>query len=417
MLGCGLIKDVFLDSLQVESTPNEHQMQTIFDSFTRTDSEPRSFDETLYQFLNRVADPAAEAARERINDMFYVFPEGEAKDRLLSELKSPKKDNAFGERLFELWVYHYLLSHGAKVLGIEVEMSNKKKVDYFVELNGQKVYVEVVTRRDNSSQHIEMDRLDMALRPLRTQSVSATIKVHEEGTQRLEPSDYSAIREQLVRSIADHAGAKTWDEMVICHEGVSPKANGKKVKRWVLQFSIQRRTKVPKFFIGTKFGRGREMQFDKRIHASLVEKADKYGELEYPLIVVCNVYGPAFKPLEYIVAAAFGGERYRDINIASFLKNVPKAKEVLEAHSVQGHGVFQSASCTKNLHSIIAFENENGMVESPVWVHLLNPKYEGPEILLAETEPTIYARETELVGIRGTPVLDEAGVGGYFKPR
>lgn len=136
----------------------------IFDDNSRDDMGPPSQDETQFAYLNRSGRAEATRVREKLDAWFAAYPEAH-RDALVGRFRSAI-DDLHRSAFFELFLYHFLLARGYKVLAIEPKLEHTdKSPDFLVENSkGERLYVEAVQASGLSNREVAAQaRLNTAL--------------------------------------------------------------------------------------------------------------------------------------------------------------------------------------------------------------------------------------------------------------
>lgn len=140
---------------------------SIFDDIDRQDAGPHPADEAPFSYLNRSGRTEAERVRRKVDEWFAAYPETH-RNGLVARFRSTI-DAQHQSAFFELFLYHFLLARGCKVIEIEPKLEHTdKSPDFLVENEKQeRFYLEAVQASGLSNQEVAAQaRLNMALRAI-----------------------------------------------------------------------------------------------------------------------------------------------------------------------------------------------------------------------------------------------------------
>jgi hypothetical protein len=111
----------------------------IFDSKERTDDSYKKPNETTYGFLDRTSTDRYGIVRNDVNRMLSLYPEGQSKNKLISNLTRGNFEEAF----FELFLYDFLIAKKFETIP-EPEMEGLTP-DFLIKKSSESFLVEATT--------------------------------------------------------------------------------------------------------------------------------------------------------------------------------------------------------------------------------------------------------------------------------
>ncbi|MGM4991280.1 hypothetical protein [Tardiphaga sp. 841_E9_N1_2] len=255
---------------------------SIFDDIPRDDLEPPLPDETQFAYLNRSARPEAARVREKVDAWFAAYPETH-RGALVSRFRSTI-DDQHHSAFFELFLYHFLLARGCKIVAIEPKLEHTdKSPDFLVEnAKGERFYVEAVQASGLSNLEVAAKaRLNTALSAIDSTPSPQhflDLKVTGRPTKPLSIKKLKGALKSWIASLppdetARQAAPFVWEE------------HGAKIQltAWV-------RSKVDENGRALGVRRSPVMRIDpsQEVRPALKKKASRYGKLDYPYLVALN---------------------------------------------------------------------------------------------------------------------------------
>jgi hypothetical protein len=114
----------------------------LFDEFTRTDQPPGKYSEDSFSFHNRVAGPAWERIRDRLDTWYTAFPDDDG--NLLRRFRSPDPRQHFAA-WWELYLHAVFTALGFELTVHPTVPGSKGHPDFLVEHAGEPFYLEGAT--------------------------------------------------------------------------------------------------------------------------------------------------------------------------------------------------------------------------------------------------------------------------------
>ena len=292
----------------------DHRKQMrIFDDIGRNDLTPRRNAEASWSFLNRSATPAAERVRVLLENLLSEYPDQHA-DELVARLRSDDFEAAY----FELLLHAVILRHGATIQVHAAEASgNDRRPDFLAAFpSGQKVIFEAVTCKDISAvdeaTEAEWDRLYDQINSLQTDFLIATGVLPSTPADNPPPArrvlpflarelanlDAQTERDRLEADQARYAASLPTS--LFCDEGIT------------LEFQFIPRTESRRGTseaIGIYPMKSRWGTSSRAMATGVGDKATRYGEVQFPYVIVVNSLSPWGYGVEDEVDALFGSSR------------------------------------------------------------------------------------------------------------
>jgi len=284
----------------------------LFDDMTRDDEGPASYSEPKFSYLNRSARPAFCAIRTVLEDWFSRYPEAHRND-LCGRFRS-SDDRQHRSALFELFLHELLLRLGCLVEIHPSVVGTCKSPDFLVQSKtGGPFYLEAVVASGESRQEASTGAISRRLRDIldrldspnffigwkvrgSTQKPPAARKIKAFLKQRLAPLDPERVAGDL-----KSGGFNALPRWTYSHEG------------WLIEFfpipkSTGLRGKPGVRSIGCELEAG---WVDARtsLRDAILEKAGKYGKLEYPFVVAVNSLAWHLDKTD-VMEALFGKEHF-----------------------------------------------------------------------------------------------------------
>lgn len=293
------------------SNVSRHTM--LFADIQRTDSSPKRATESDFAFLNRSSYMPIGVVRQLMDECLANYPAGEAKE--LIERIQCGDDRHFASATFELFIHEYLLRLGMKLTPHpELPNGSTKRPDFLVECpDGRRLYLEAVCASDDSERDPAAEtRKAVALQVLDGEyNPSFMISIDSEGDPATQPSGRRLATEVLawlnsldpdaLLSLSQVSGLEALPELHWQHE------------EWRVRFrpipvSVEARGK-PRRLIGARGFGASWIDGWSPIRDAITSKAQRYGDLDLPLIIAVNVDTFNLDPIDE-AQALFGQEQF-----------------------------------------------------------------------------------------------------------
>jgi hypothetical protein len=266
--------------------------QSLFDVRQRTDSAPKSYGESVFEFYNRVDRPEWARVREELEDWYSEYPDDGGD--LRSRFRNPGVDQHFGA-WWELWVFTFYRHLGYDV-SVHPTMPNGTRPDFVVTRDGLRAYVECKAIPEKRRSANEAQILDCT-NEVKDHDFFLELEIDETGSQTPSCNEIKKqLREQLELLDADEVsnGREAGKEFPYFHV---------RVQDWLLTY-----TAYP-VESANRGDRGRPLALPPTpgamwidnvglIRGALRKKGRKYAELdkplEDPLIVAINTWWVPF---------------------------------------------------------------------------------------------------------------------------
>ena len=283
---------------------------SLFDEMSRADASPRQRNESFSEYLNRSANHEATEIRARLESWFERFSV-EAHDDVRGRFRADD-DQAHQGAVFELFM-HELLSH----LGCTVEVhpsvvGTGSRPDFLARHGDCFFYVETKV--------IEPSASPFARNPLEEDAVARINELsspHFHIVAQVEGRLSSALsREQIVRPFIDLLVAHDPDEVQRLVDRVGPfaapsrtiESGSWRLQGWLIPIAPERRGRGRSQPLVIGPARTEMIDCSTSVQHAILKKANKYGQLDSPLVVAVNVRHPFFDKDDEI-EALFGKEQ------------------------------------------------------------------------------------------------------------
>lgn len=265
-------------------------MDDLFRQGSRSDLTARSYNEPLYEFLNRSAEPLVADVRRLMTGWLSNMPSVHQTD--LRRRLQGKADAEFESAFWELYLHEAYRRSGCRLTIHPPIVGTTRRPDFLVESEGARFYLEAVRACAPSSAVGEAKRLEDAQRVLA--AIGADRHILDMATYAIggQPLQVKALRhdlrEWLTRLDQDDERSRAGSPSGALHRLSWNQADG-----WRLEFTAQRLRSedvgrgAPLIRTQMKMGWGHDAA---RILGVLDDKANKYGALDAPLViaVLCN---------------------------------------------------------------------------------------------------------------------------------
>lgn len=264
----------------------EHQ---VFAPGMRTDTAPMRFNESIYSFLDRSADPRAGSYRQLVGSWVAQLPDGGAD---VAGRIASGKDDQFEAAIWELFLYQAYAASGYSVQLHPSVDGVSTRPDFLVQGHGSRFYLEAVRASDAALAAREAKLVGevhqvLSLLPAGCFTVDMT-----DFTVGERPLATGALKKQLADWVAnlDYARAVlAWDAG---YRGPAARWTWRQ-EDWLLSFQAH---PVPESALGRSmrliraFGGGGVADDAARIVLALKSKSSRYGIPDAPLViaVLCN---------------------------------------------------------------------------------------------------------------------------------
>lgn len=255
----------------------------LFDDIERTNLAVPRAEETKHGYLNLSARPAAQAVRDFLTEALDRYPGADRQD-LMSRLRSI--DGTHDAAVFELAVHELLIRTGHTILAVEPRVLGKTtRPDFLVRApDGSDFVVEcVVTNGLSNAAAAAERRLNTALDAVSTTpSPQHILSVKVRGAP-AEPITLRQLRHRLrqwIAALPDGDEAKQADALVYEEHGL---------RLTVIVMARRRHPAEPgDRSVGSIFLGVRAAQPGADLRASLLKKANRYGDLGKPYVIAVN---------------------------------------------------------------------------------------------------------------------------------
>ncbi|WP_159006510.1 hypothetical protein [Bradyrhizobium sp. S69] len=279
---------------------------SIFDDIPRDDHEPPLPDETQFSYLNRSGRPEAARVREQVDAWFAAYAETH-RAVLVSRFRSTI-DDQHRSAFFELFLYHFLLARGCKIVVIEPKLEHTdKSPDFLVENGkGERFYVEAVQASGLSNQEVAararlntaLSAIDISPSPLHFLDLKVTgLPTKPLSIKKLKTALTSWIASLPSDETARQAAPFVWEE------------HGAKIQ---LTAWTRSRPGEKGRAIGVRRSPATRIDPSQEIRPALKKKASRYGKLDHPYLVALN--GLSTHHRESAVTEALFGTPYVEIS-------------------------------------------------------------------------------------------------------
>lgn len=247
--------------------------------------------ETNHEFFCRCGRRDVVAARERLEGWFSRFPE-KVKPQWLGRFRGAEVE--YKAAFYELYLHELLL-----LLGYEVEAEvpppdgRPERIDFLVKKGGTRLfYVEATVAADEADARAEENRMGTVLDGLdRIDSPYFWLSIETEGDLGTSPST-RVLRKQLERWLARLDADALWAAVERDPHHPRPccehSLGGMKVRFKAHPKPPAQRGKPTRSPIAYRVGELVRITSDEPIVAAVMDKAEKYGRLDLPLIVAVN---------------------------------------------------------------------------------------------------------------------------------
>jgi len=278
----------------------------------RTSLEPKSHVETAWEFYDRSAWPEIERARAFLDNAIANYPEHERAE-LIARFSS-NNDQHFRSATFEVILFTVFCALGCKIdAHPELPSGNRSRPDFLVVTpDGHSLYVEAVFASERRAKDAAAEkRTNVVLQSLeKVDSPNFFLGFHSEGDPDHPPNGRKlrrAVEEWLVTLDPDQVTA----ELDLFGAYRIPEMQWKSGD-WTV--SIEAHVKKP-----DRRGKGQSTvgiistgagwrNVSEPIRDAICEKGNKYGELQYPLMIAVNVDTPVLEQIDEM-QALFGQEQ------------------------------------------------------------------------------------------------------------
>ena len=283
---------------------------SLCDDMKRTDASPRQRNEPFFAYLNRSAHGEATEIRARLESWFERFPV-EAHDDVRGRFRADD-DQAHQGAVFELFI-HELLSHLGCAVKVHPSVAGTGSRPDFLARHGDCLfYVETKV--------IEPSASPFARNPLEEDAVARINELsspHFHILAQVEGRLSGALsREHVVRPFIDLLAAHDPDEVQRVVDMVGPfaapsrtiESGSWRLQGWLIPIAPERRGggRSQPLVIGP--ARTETIDCSTSVQHAILKKANKYGQLDSPLVVAVNVRNPFFDKVDEI-EALFGKEQ------------------------------------------------------------------------------------------------------------
>lgn len=291
----------------------------LFDNITRTNEEPASHNASHFSYLNESSREYCVKARGILSAWYLEYRKrhGKAEAEELRGRFRSKDNSEHNAALTELYLHHFLVSHGYNVRLHPNIPNNSSRPDFLV-LKGRKrlFYLEAkslsgkkVNKRQNLFENQILDIVDEISSP------SFLVSVYFKKTSDSVPPTLSKIKKALQEK------ADSLDHSQVCKkyeaENIFPELVLKEPD-WEIKFEF---TPVKEEAIGERDSSSgvigsisypvRSIHLDDEIKRSVKEKLYKYKNINLPFLLAINVVSDSMFSNDYtIMAALFGKVTY-----------------------------------------------------------------------------------------------------------
>ena len=282
----------------------------LFDEMKRTVASRRQGSESLFAYLNRSADREATVVRARLDLWFERFP-GEARNDVRARFRKDD-DRAHKGAVFELFI-HELLTHLGCTVEVHPSVPGRGSRPDFLAHHGDRLFYVETTYIEPSASPFARDILEEdAVAKINSLS-SPNFRIFAQVEGKLS----SALsREQVVRPFVELLAAHDPDEIQRVIDVAGPLAQPSRTIRseswslqgWLVPIAPEKRggARSGPLVIGP--ARAEATDISSSVQKAIREKANKYGQLDSPLVVAVNVRDPFFGRDEEM-EALFGKEQ------------------------------------------------------------------------------------------------------------
>lgn len=264
-------------------------MEQVFASGMRTDATPMRFNESIYSFLDRSADPRAGNYRQLVGSWVTQVPDGGAD---LAGRIASGKDDQFEAAIWELLLYQAYTSSGYSVeLHPSIESASTRP-DFLVQGHGSRFYLEAVRASDAALAAREAKLVGEVHQVLSLLPADRfTVDMTDFGVG-VRPLATGPLKKQLIDWVATLDYARAVLEWNAGHRGPAARWTWRH-EDWLLSFQAH---PVPESALGRSrrmvraFGGGGFVDDAARIALALKSKSSRYGIPDAPLViaVLCN---------------------------------------------------------------------------------------------------------------------------------
>lgn len=277
----------------------------LFDDFERTNHQPSTRQETEYDFLNNSARPASQLVRDKLEEWFANYPEGQRNDirsRMKTEFHSP---------FFELFLHEVFLRLESK-LELHPELGSKGKRPEFLATFPDRfqlvVEATLCTEEDSQTEkhRNRTDQLFDAIDQIDSPDffVTVTRLKEAEGTQ-IASSRVVAFLNRELASLDPDELIEEFDRSGHIRELKFTDKSGT-IRFRVVPKKPEARGKQNSRVVGITPMIVRSGGSETNLNRVLSQKGKHYGELKLPFLVAVNTLGRWGVTEEDRVSALFG---------------------------------------------------------------------------------------------------------------
>lgn len=285
----------------------------LFSDTQRTDSSPKRVNESDFAFLDRSAWAPIGVVREMMEACFANYPTDGAKE--LVERIQCGDARHFASAAFELFIHEYLLRLGMRPMPHPVlPNGSTRRPDFLVECpDGRKLYLEAVCASDDMARDPAAEaRKEVALQVLDNEyHPNFILSINSHGDPSTQPSGRRLTTEVLtwlntldpdaLLQLLPGGGLEALPEFHWQHEGWH-------VRIHPIPVNVEARGKERRLIGARSLGAGWVDGWTP-IRDAVTFKAQRYGDLDLPLVVAVNVDTFKLNPIDE-AQALFGQEQF-----------------------------------------------------------------------------------------------------------
>jgi hypothetical protein len=268
---------------------------TLFDDFQRTNSDPADYSEAQFAFLNRSAQPRDARIRQAMETWFAEYPADEQQE-LKRRLESNNTGQSYESAFFELSL-HTLLKRLGCGMTVHPELPGTSRRPEFLitEPDSSQVILEARLAGGESVAEAARKRLKATIYDFLNERVKTDelfFNVVIRGAPKQQPSS-----KDLARFIQSHLDATDADALIAAGEAKLPRWEWRLDEQCIVAVSPipikpERRAVAGRRSLGMTVETYWGGDESAAVRDAVLEKANRYGQLDDPFIVAINTMTP-----------------------------------------------------------------------------------------------------------------------------
>lgn len=254
----------------------------LFDDILRLDMAPHNEHEAAFCYLNRSGRPEAACVRQLVESWLARYPVNHHSP-LIARLRSTI-DDQHRSAFFELFVHELLLVRGHQILAIEPKLSHtKKSPDFLVKTKeGHRLYLECALATGRSQDEVaaqaRLNQVRAAIDKVNSPCHFLDLTVCGLPTEMIQIKAMMKDLQAWIDALPD--GDSTMNAPSFTHNEHGA--------TFIIRAFPRRNPGRAGRAIGVQCFPSRQLAVDDDLRSALEKKANRYGKLDHPYVVVVN---------------------------------------------------------------------------------------------------------------------------------